>query len=99
MRKMTEDERRRRISVFTEILQALGEYSEKVDTGELSPDDYTEYQQLKARTIRAYKTGRFNNDEYRALLGVYHYIEAGARYVLEMDSPQAITQEGEQWKS
>lgn len=95
MQKMTEDERRRRISVFTEILQALGEYSEKVDCGTITQEDYTEYQQTGARIIRAYKTGRFQNDEYRALLGIYHYTAEGARYVLGLDSPQAITQEGE----
>ena len=40
-------------SVFTELLQLLGDYSEKVDNGTFSDDDYTDYQRLEARDIMA----------------------------------------------
>lgn len=72
-------------SVFTELLQLLGEYSEKVDNETFSDDDYIEYQRLEARIINAYKVGYFHNREYEALTGAYYFIKEGARDVLKLD--------------
>ena len=72
-------------SVFTELLQFLGEYSEKVDSGSLSHDDYTEYQRLEARIINAYQRGYYHRQEYEVLTGAYYYIKEGARIVLGLD--------------
>lgn len=72
-------------SVFTELLQLLGDYSEKVDNGTISDDDYIDYQRLEARIINAYKVGYFHNREYEALTGAYYYIKEGARDVLKLD--------------
>ena len=72
-------------SVFTELLQLLGDYSEKVDNETFSDDDYMDYQRLEARIINAYKNGYFHNREYRALTSAYYYIKEGARDVLKLD--------------
>ena len=72
-------------SVFTELLQILGDYSEKVDNETFSDNDYIEYQNLEARIINAYKNGYFHNREYRALTSAYYYIKEGARAVLNLD--------------
>lgn len=72
-------------SVFTELLQLLGEYSEKVDNETLSDSDYIEYQKLEVRIIDAYKIGYFHNREYRALTSAYFYIKEGARDILKLD--------------
>lgn len=72
-------------SVFTELLQILGDYSEKVDNETFSDNDYIEYQNLEARIINAYKNGYFHNREYRALTSAYYYIKEGARVVLNLD--------------
>lgn len=72
-------------SVFTELLQLLGDYSEKVDNGTFSDDDYTAYQELESRIISAYKKGYFHNREYRALTSAYYFNKEGARDVLRLD--------------
>lgn len=72
-------------SVFTELLQLLGDYSEKVDNGTFSDDDYTDYQRLEARIVDSYKIGYYGNVEYRALTSAYYYIKGGAREVLNLD--------------
>ena len=72
-------------SVFTELLQILGAYSEKVDNETFSDNDYIEYQNLEARIINAYKNGYFHNREYRALTSAYYYIKEGAQAVLNLD--------------
>ena len=72
-------------SVFTELLQLLGEYSEKVDDGTLTHDDFGEFQKLESRIIKAYQRGYFHNREYRALTAAYYFIKEGARIVLRLD--------------
>ena len=72
-------------SVFTELLQILGDYSEKVDNAAFSDNDYIDYQNLEARIINAYKNGYFHNREYRALTSAYYYIKEGAQTVLNLD--------------
>ena len=72
-------------SVFTELLQLLGEYSEKVDDETFSDDDYIDYQRLEARIIDAYKIGYFHNREYRTLTSAYYFIKEGARDILKLD--------------
>ena len=72
-------------SVFTELLQLLGEYSEKVDDETFSDGDYIDYQELESRIINAYKKGYFHNREYRALTSAYYFIKEGARDILKLD--------------
>ena len=72
-------------SVFTELLQILGDYSEKVDNETFSDNDYIEYQNLEARIINAYKNGYFHNREYRALTSAFLFIKEWARDVLGLD--------------
>ena len=72
-------------SVFTELLQQLGEYSEKVDDGTLTHDDFGQFQFLEPQIISAYKSGHIHNIEYRVLTGAYYYIKDGAREVLGLD--------------
>lgn len=75
-------------SLFTDILQELGRYSEQVDCGTITQDEHRDYQQLEGRIIRAHESGRFQEGEYRALIEAFRYIEAGARIVLGLDDPQ-----------
>lgn len=73
------------MSVFTEYLQQLAGYSEKVDTGAFTHDDFIEYQRIEPRIVKAYKDGRFHDREYRALIAVYQYVKEGARIILGLD--------------
>lgn len=72
-------------SVFTERLQQLGKYSEKVDDGTLTHDDFGQLQPMESQIIDAYKGGQLINVEYRVLMGAYYYIKDGAREVLGLD--------------
>lgn len=70
------------ISVFTEYLKTLADYSGKVDTGEITPEDYIEYQELEARIINAYQKGYFTSQQYKSLTAAYYEIKDGFRVVL-----------------
>ena len=75
------------ITVFTELLQELAEYSARVDTGEITHDDFVELQRIEPRIIRGRQDHRYEGEAYRALVGAYHYIKDGARIVLDLDPP------------
>ncbi len=59
------------LSVFTDILKELCEYSEKVDTGTATHEDFGNLQKLQPRIIKAYQEGRFHRPEYTALMNTY----------------------------
>lgn len=72
-------------SEFTEILKQLGKYSERVDAGKITDDEFVEYQQLEAKITDAYKKGSFHDTKYRVLIAAYYHIKEGARQALGLD--------------
>ena len=72
-------------SEFSELLQQLGGYSERVDAGKITDDDFIEYQRLEARIIDAYQKGSFHNTKYRVLMAAYCHIKEEARQALRLD--------------
>lgn len=72
-------------SVFTELLQALAAYSEKVDKAEVTDNDFLEFQDIKSQIIRGYHAKYFGGDEYTALNSIYHIVKDGFREVLGLD--------------
>ena len=58
-------------SVFTDILKELCEYSEKVDMGTATHEDFGSLQKLQSRIIKAYREGHFHVPEYSALMTIY----------------------------
>ena len=74
-----------RRSAFTKLLQRLGAYSEKVDDGTLSDDDFVDFQELEPRIIAAYQRRHFHRNEYLILTGAYYYIKTKARILLRLD--------------
>lgn len=77
------------VTVFTEVLRDLAEWSERVDDGSITNNEFAELQRLEPRILRARHEGRFEADEYRALMSIYHYIKDGARCVLHLDQSNA----------
>ena len=71
--------------VYAEHLGALAEWAERVDSGDITDDEFVELQQWEARIIRAYKGGRYGRAEYQSLVTAYNYAMDGARVVLRLD--------------
>ena len=71
-------------SVYTDQLQALAEWAERVDTGDITQEDFTELRALRPRIERAYKGGRYQRPEYNALMTIYWRVETGAHVVLDI---------------
>ena len=66
------------ITVYTEILKDLAEWSARVDTAELTPSEYEELQRVRERIERGAAAGRYTRAEGAALLSVWKYVTAGA---------------------
>lgn len=77
-------------TVFTEYLKTLADYSERVDNGQISHDDFIEFQKLEPRITKAYQNGYFKHPEYSALNTIYFFIKDGFRIVLQLDRPGTI---------
>ena len=77
-------------SVFTDYLKTLADYSERIDTGEVTHDDFSDFQKLNTRITKAYQTGYFHKGEYEALIEIYYYLKDGFRIVLGLDRPGTI---------
>jgi len=73
------------MSLYTELLQTLGQYSAAVDTGAATHSDFIEFQRLEVRITRAYQNGYYKHPEYRTLIACYQYIKAGFRVILGLD--------------
>lgn len=72
-------------SVFTDHLKTLAEYSEKVDMGTVTNEDYIAFQQVLPRIIKAMQDGYYKMPEYVALTKTYYIIKEGFRVVLGLD--------------
>lgn len=72
-------------SVFTDHLKTLAEYSEKVDMGTVTDDDYVDFQQILPRIIKAMQDGYYKMPEYVALTKIFYIIKEGFRVVLGLD--------------
>lgn len=72
-------------SVFTDHLKILAEYSEKIDTGTVTDDDYVDFQQILPRIIKAMQDGYYKMPEYVALTKIFYIIKDGFRVVLGLD--------------
>ena len=74
-----------RRSAFTKLLQRLGAYSEKVDDGSLTDNDFVDFQALESRIIGEYQSRHFHRNEYLILTGAYYYLKTKARILLRLD--------------
>ena len=72
-------------SVFTDHLKTLAEYSEKVDMGTATDEDYADFQQMLPRIIKAMQDGYYKMPEYVALTRTFYVIKDGFRVVLGLD--------------
>lgn len=72
-------------SVFTDHLKTLAEYSEKVDMGTVTNDDYVDFQRMLPRITKAMQDGYYKMPEYEALTRAYHIIKDSFRVVLGLD--------------
>ena len=72
-------------SVFTDHLKTLAEYSEKVDMGTATDEDYADFQQMLPRIIKAMQDGYYKMPEYVALTKIFYIIKEGFRVVLGLD--------------
>lgn len=72
-------------SVFTDHLKILAEYSEKVDMGTATDEDYADFQQMLPRIIKAMQDGYYKMPEYVALTKIFYIIKEGFRVVLGLD--------------
>ena len=72
-------------SVFTDHLKILAEYSEKVDMGTATDDDFADFQQMLPRIIKAMQDGYYKMPEYVALTKIFYIIKEGFRVVLGLD--------------
>ena len=72
-------------SVFTDHLKILAEYSEKVDMGTATDEDYADFQQMLPRIIKAMQDGYYKMPEYVALTKIFYIIKDGFRVVLGLD--------------
>ena len=70
------------ITVYTEILQDLAEWSARVDEGDITDNDFVDLQQIRPRIIRGHNERRYETDEYRALITIYNHIADEARAIL-----------------
>ena len=70
------------ITVYTEILQDLAEWSERVDEGDITDNDFVDLQQIRQRIIQGHNERRYETDEYRALITTYNHIADEARAIL-----------------
>ena len=66
-------------SVFTDHLKILAEYSEKVDMGTATDDDFADFQQMLPRIIKAMQDGYYKMPEYVALTKIFYIIKEGFR--------------------
>lgn len=73
------------MSLYTELLQTLSQYSAAVDAGTVSHSDFTEFQRMEPRIIRAYQNGYYKHREYKTLIDTYLYIKEGFRIILCLD--------------
>lgn len=72
-------------SVFTDYLKILADYSEKVDTGTATDDDFAVFQRMLPKIIKAMQDGHCNMSESEVLTRAYHIIISGFRIVLGLD--------------
>lgn len=77
------------MSVFTEILKELAEYSAAVDNGTATHEDFIEFQKLGVRIINAHNRGYFNRRQYSALDNAYFDIKEGFRIILNLNTDSA----------
>ena len=73
------------ISVFTEILGQLAEYSAAADTGTATHSQFIELQKLNARILNDRNTGYFNARQFTALEQAYLDIKDNYRVVLGLN--------------
>lgn len=72
-------------SVFTDHLKILAEYSEKVDSGTATDEDFADFQQMLPRIIKAMQDGYYKMPEYVALTRTFYVIKDSFRVVLGLD--------------
>ena len=72
-------------SVFTDHLKTLAEYSEKIDMGTVTNEDYIAFQQVLPRIIKAMQDSYYKMPEYVALTKTYYIIKEGFRVFLGLD--------------
>lgn len=70
------------ITVYTGILQALAEWSARVDEGDITENDFVDLQQIRPRIIQGHNERRYETDEYHALMTTYNHIADEARAIL-----------------
>ena len=95
LRNMQEGEGMSNMSIFTDYLKILADYSGKVDAREVTHDDFVDLQQLKDRIIKAYQRVCFRKTVHDALTTIYYYLHDGFRVVLQLDPPEQGPQQGE----
>ena len=83
------------LTVYTELLQDLADYSAAVDEGTITDAEFVELQQLEGRIIRGYKGNRYTRPEYQALITIYQRVKDGARVVLRLDQTAPGSDPGE----
>lgn len=73
------------MSVFTEILQELADYSKAVDACTVSHENFLDFQRLEDRIERAYQNGYYSHSEKKALYNIAQAIHKDFRLVLGLD--------------
>ena len=76
------------ITVYTELLRDLAEWSARVDEGSITHNDFVDLQRIGPRIIKARDEGRYTSAEYHSLMATFGYIVEGARSLLGIgDAP------------
>ena len=70
---------------FTEYLQTMARYSERIDEGTITGKEFTDYQMMSISKAR--DAGEIDQGEYLALNVVYHALEPRFRAALGLYSP------------
>ena len=84
------------MKAFTNYLKRLSEYSEHVDAGTVTGDEYSEFQGLLYELGEARDTKKLANNQYTALCASYFVLKYELRDALGLDdyptSPEIYTQ-------
>ena len=73
------------MSVFTELLTQLAQYSAAVDACTVSHSDFIEFQRLEARIINAHNNGYINHTQKQALYNIAQGLHSDFRMILGLD--------------
>lgn len=72
------------ITVYTEILQTLATWSAKTDEGDITEGDFVEVQGIWSKIMQGRNDGRYNSEDYRALMAVYEHVLDNMRALLRV---------------